>query len=60
MDEQPTTAKIDQVRQLNTRLALKALIAAIFADLMGQAYDGRYNDEINDLAEAISTDQVHE
>jgi hypothetical protein len=58
MDEQTSIVKIDQVKQLNTRLALKALIAAIFNDLMPIPYDGRYNDQINDIAEAIATDQV--
>ena len=62
MENEPTHAivKVDQVKQLNTRLALKAIIAAIVKDLTQIDYDGRYDDEINNLAEAISTEQVHE
>jgi hypothetical protein len=62
MENEPTHAivKVDQVKQLNTRLALKAIIAAIVKDLTQIDYDGRYDNEINNLAEAISTEQIDE
>jgi len=58
MEPEQTFSKVDQLRQLNVRLALKDLIKIMYKELTQFDYDGRYDDQINTLAEAIATDTV--